>query len=105
MDNRFKTYQPEELVRFAMSRPARFEPGKGWSYSNTNYTLAQLLIEKVTGHSLAEEMKRRILRPLKLRGTVVPDPRISPTRTPTAPTATRTPASGRWSTSPARTPP
>ncbi|MEV4394815.1 hypothetical protein [Nonomuraea sp. NPDC049607] len=40
-------------------------------------------------------MKRRILRPLKLRGTVVPDPRISPTRTPTAPTATRTPASGR----------
>ncbi|MEV4394816.1 hypothetical protein [Nonomuraea sp. NPDC049607] len=35
MDNRFKTYQPEELVRFAMSRPARFDPGKGWSYSNT----------------------------------------------------------------------
>ncbi|MFI6176837.1 serine hydrolase domain-containing protein [Nonomuraea sp. NPDC051191] len=72
VDNRFKTYQPEELVRFAMSRPARFDPGKGWSYSNTNYTLAQLLIEKVTGHSIAEEMKRRILRPLKLRGTVVP---------------------------------
>ncbi|GAA3466565.1 serine hydrolase domain-containing protein [Nonomuraea roseola] len=72
VDNRFKTYQPEELVRFGLSRPARFEPGTGWSYSNTNYTLAQLLIEKVTGHSIAEEMKRRILRPLKLRGTVMP---------------------------------
>ncbi|MEV4250498.1 serine hydrolase domain-containing protein [Streptosporangium canum] len=72
VDNRFKTYQPEELVRFALSRPARFEPGTSWSYSNTNYTLAQLLIEKVTGHSIAEEMQRRILRPLKLRGTVVP---------------------------------
>jgi D-alanyl-D-alanine carboxypeptidase len=72
VDNRFKTYQPEELVRFALSRPAVFEPGTSWNYSNTNYTLAQLLIEKVTGHSLAEEMKRRILRPLKLRGTVLP---------------------------------
>ncbi|MFI7687432.1 serine hydrolase domain-containing protein [Nonomuraea sp. NPDC049655] len=40
VDNRFKTYQPEELVRFALSRPARFEPGTSWSYSNTNYTLA-----------------------------------------------------------------
>ncbi|MGP4104893.1 serine hydrolase domain-containing protein [Nonomuraea sp. KM90] len=71
-DARFKTYQPEELVRFGLSRPARFEPGTSWSYSNTNYTLAQLLIEKVTGHSIAEEMKRRILGPLKLRGTVLP---------------------------------
>ncbi|MCG5217021.1 serine hydrolase domain-containing protein [Streptosporangium sp. KLBMP 9127] len=71
-DVRFKTYQPEELVRFGLSRSARFEPGKSWSYSNTNYTLAQLLIEKVTGHSIAEEMKLRILGPLKLQGTVLP---------------------------------
>nr|CEL17420.1 D-alanyl-D-alanine carboxypeptidase [Kibdelosporangium sp. MJ126-NF4] len=72
VDNRFHTYQPEELVRFALSKPARFEPGTGWSYSNTNYTLARLLIENVTGRSYAEEMQRRILRPLGLRGTVVP---------------------------------
>ncbi|NJP97729.1 beta-lactamase family protein [Nonomuraea sp. FMUSA5-5] len=71
-DARFKTYQPEELVRFGLSRPAQFEPGEKWSYSNTGYTLAQLLIEKVTGHSIAEEMKRRILAPLKLRGTMLP---------------------------------
>ncbi|MEU8246366.1 serine hydrolase domain-containing protein [Nonomuraea sp. NPDC048916] len=75
VDNRFRSYRPEELVRFALSKPARFEPGTGWSYSNTNYTLAQLLIEKVTGHSLADEMKLRILRPLKLRGTVLPGTR------------------------------
>ncbi|WP_283137568.1 serine hydrolase domain-containing protein [Rhizohabitans arisaemae] len=71
-DARFKTYRPEELVRAALSKPARFEPGTNWSYSNTNYTLALLLIEKVTGNPIAEEMKRRILGPLKLRGTVVP---------------------------------
>ncbi|WP_250907170.1 serine hydrolase [Nonomuraea sp. NEAU-A123] len=73
MDNRFKTYRPQELVELALSKPARFEPGTGWSYSNTNYVLARLLIEKVTGRSLAEEMRRLILGPLGLSGTVVPD--------------------------------
>ncbi|MCP2257380.1 D-alanyl-D-alanine carboxypeptidase [Streptoalloteichus tenebrarius] len=72
VDNRFHTYQPEELVRFALSKPARFEPGADQSYSNTNYTLAVLLIEKVTSRSYAEEMWRRVLRPLGLRDTVVP---------------------------------
>ncbi|MGW8821560.1 serine hydrolase domain-containing protein [Paenibacillus lautus] len=73
VDNRFKTYRPEELVRLALSKPMRFEPGTDWSYSNTNYVLARLLIEKVTGSSLAEEMQRLILGPLGLSGTVVPD--------------------------------
>ncbi|WP_328816447.1 serine hydrolase domain-containing protein [Nonomuraea cypriaca] len=73
VDNRFHTYRPEELVRLALSKPARFEPGTGWSYSNTNYVLARLLIEKVTGRSLAEEMRQRILGPLGPSGTVVPD--------------------------------
>ena len=73
VDNRFKTYRPEELVRLALSKPARFEPGTDWSYSNTNYVLARLLIEKVTGRSLAEEMQRLILGPLGLSHTVVPD--------------------------------
>ncbi|MEV4357799.1 serine hydrolase domain-containing protein [Nonomuraea sp. NPDC049625] len=73
VDNRLKTYRPQELLELALSKPARFEPGTGWSYSNTNYVLARLLIEKVTGRSLAEEMRRRILGPLNLSGTVVPD--------------------------------
>lgn len=72
VDNRFRSYRPEELVRLALSKPAKFAPGTNWSYANTNYTLAQLLIEKVTGRSYAEEMQRRILRPLGMRGTVVP---------------------------------
>ncbi|WIN00657.1 serine hydrolase domain-containing protein [Actinoplanes oblitus] len=71
--NRFTTYQPEDLVRLAVAEPARFEPGAGWSYSNTNYVLARLLIEKVTGHTYAEQMQRLIIGPLGLSGTVVPD--------------------------------
>ncbi|MHA7959049.1 serine hydrolase domain-containing protein [Streptomyces sp. L500] len=72
VENRFHTYRPEELIRLALSKPARFEPGTDWNYSNTNYTLAQLLIEQVTGRPYAEEMRRRILRPLGLHDTVVP---------------------------------
>ncbi|GGL39745.1 serine hydrolase domain-containing protein [Planomonospora parontospora] len=72
VEGRFTTYRPEELVRLALSKPARFEPGTGWSYSNTNYVLARLLIEKVTGRPVAEEMHRLILGPLGLSGTVQP---------------------------------
>ncbi|MDQ8701007.1 serine hydrolase domain-containing protein [Streptomyces sp. LHD-70] len=78
VDDRFKTYRPEELVRLALSKPARFEPGTDWSYSNTNYVLARLLIEKVTGRSLAAEMQRLILGPLGMSDTLMPetDPEI-----------------------------
>jgi D-alanyl-D-alanine carboxypeptidase len=72
VDNRFTTYQPEDLARLALSKPARFEPGTDWSYSNTNYVLARLLIENVTGRPFAEEMQRLILGPLGLTGTVAP---------------------------------
>ncbi|MFJ2865647.1 serine hydrolase domain-containing protein [Kitasatospora sp. NPDC087314] len=71
-DNQFRTYRPEELVRLALSKPARFEPGADWNYSNTNYVLAGLLIAKATGRSCAEEMQRLILGPLGLTGTVLP---------------------------------
>lgn len=72
VDNRFHTYPPEELARFALSHQPRFAPGTDWSYSNTNYVLARLLIEKVTGHSYADEMRWRILQPLGLKDTLAP---------------------------------
>lgn len=75
VDNRFRRYQPEELVRFSLAKPPRFAPGAGQNYSNTNFTVALLLIEKITGRSYAEELRRRILRPLGMRGTVVPGQR------------------------------
>jgi len=75
VDNRFKNYEPEELVRFALSKPQPFSPGDGWSYSNTNYVLARLLVEHVTGDSFPKAMRERILRPLGLHDTVTPEGR------------------------------
>ncbi|MGZ2361979.1 beta-lactamase family protein [Streptomyces sp. 372A] len=73
VDNRFRTYRAEELVRLALSKPARFEPGTDWSYSNTNYVLVRLLIENVTGSSLPDGMERLVLGPLGLRDTSLPE--------------------------------
>ncbi|KPI34214.1 Serine-type D-Ala-D-Ala carboxypeptidase [Actinobacteria bacterium OV450] len=79
VENRFRTHRPEELVRFALSKPARFAPGTDWSYSNTNYVLARLLVERATGRPFAEEMHRLVLDPLGLSDTVLPEtsPEIS----------------------------
>lgn len=65
-------YSPQHLLNLALAHPALFAPGTGWSYSNTNYVLAGLLIKAVTGHPYGEEIKRRIIEPLRLHDTFVP---------------------------------
>jgi D-alanyl-D-alanine carboxypeptidase len=72
VDNRFHTYRPEELARFSLSKPAVFEPGTDWGYTNINYLLAGLVIEKVAGRPWADELQRRVLRPLGMRDTFAP---------------------------------
>jgi D-alanyl-D-alanine carboxypeptidase len=73
VEGRFKSYSPEELVAFSLARPSRFEPGTDWSYANTNYVLARLVVERVTGRTLAEELQRLIVEPLGLTGTSMPN--------------------------------
>ncbi|WP_411111846.1 serine hydrolase domain-containing protein [Streptomyces sp. c-19] len=67
-------FEPRDLVDIALRHKAEFAPGKKWSYSNTNYILAGLIAQKVTGRPLAEEIDRRIVRPLGLRHTYFPAP-------------------------------
>ncbi|GAB3895534.1 serine hydrolase domain-containing protein [Kibdelosporangium lantanae] len=69
---RHRGADPAELVAIAMRRPPLFPPGTRWSYSGTNYILAGMLVERVTGDSLAHEIAARITRPLGLRGTYLP---------------------------------
>ena len=68
----FRTITPQELIGIGLSQPPTNAPGERWSYSNTNYILLGLLIERVTGHRYASEVTRRILRPLNLRHTYFP---------------------------------
>lgn len=71
---RWSTADITEVVRDALTAPADFEPGTQWAYSNTNYALAGMVIEKITGASVGAEITRRILEPLGLHDTYYPDP-------------------------------
>ncbi|GAA2454557.1 serine hydrolase domain-containing protein [Streptomyces mauvecolor] len=66
-------YDTRDLVKLALSHPPAFEPGAEWRYSNTGYLLAGMLIEQVTGHPYGDEIRHRIIEPLGLRQTAVPD--------------------------------
>ncbi|MEX0626517.1 MAG: serine hydrolase domain-containing protein [Chloroflexota bacterium] len=65
-----RIWQPAEVL--ALLGPSTFAPGTSWAYSNTNYVIAGLLVERVTGHRFGDELQRRITGPLKLAGTGVP---------------------------------
>ncbi|MFI7323030.1 serine hydrolase domain-containing protein [Streptomyces venezuelae] len=72
-EHRYDTWRPEQLVAVAMRHePTSATPGWTWHYSDTNYILAGMIVEKVTGHSYAHEVRERIIEPLKLRETSVP---------------------------------
>ncbi|MFC0113921.1 serine hydrolase domain-containing protein [Kibdelosporangium aridum] len=61
---------PERMIQIAKNHPAG-KPGT-WEYSNTNYIVAGMIVEQVTGNPLAEELATRITRPLNLQGTYLP---------------------------------
>ncbi|MFJ4593571.1 MULTISPECIES: serine hydrolase domain-containing protein [unclassified Kitasatospora] len=67
-------YEPRELLDAALAQKAHFAPGTSWEYSNTNYLLAGLIIQKVTGRPLGEEVNRRIVDRIGLRHTYFPTP-------------------------------
>ena len=67
-----KKWKPEELVDMALKHPVYFEPGKSYHYSNTNTVLLGMIIEKLTGASLASEIKARIIDKLGLTETEFP---------------------------------
>ncbi|MFD4657476.1 serine hydrolase domain-containing protein [Kitasatospora sp. NPDC058444] len=71
-ENRHRYYQPRALLDLAFAHKALFVPGTEWSYSNTNYVLAGLLIEKVTGRPFAEQVTKRVIDRVGLRHTYFP---------------------------------
>ncbi|MEV0091244.1 serine hydrolase domain-containing protein [Streptomyces sp. NPDC050738] len=71
LEHRFDSFQPKQLVQIAMNHAPAFAPGTWWAYSNTNFILAGMIAERVSGHSLATEVTRRIIVPLGLANTYV----------------------------------
>ncbi len=69
MNQPTKKWSPQELVDVGFSHDFYFSPGSNWKYSNTNTIIIGMIIEKLTGHSLEDEIKNRILIPLQLNNT------------------------------------
>ncbi|MGY0057236.1 serine hydrolase domain-containing protein [Streptomyces sp. LZ34] len=74
-ENRFRHYTAGELVAAAVGYPPNSEPGAAYRYSNTNYVLIGMIIERVTGHPWRTEVRDRVIRPLGLTGTSLPGDR------------------------------
>ena len=72
-------WAPEDLLATAWAMPTSFAPGSDMEYSNTNFVLLGLVIERVTGMPLAEALQTQILDPLHLDGTTYPTDATMPT--------------------------
>jgi D-alanyl-D-alanine carboxypeptidase len=70
--DRLHVFAPEELVAIAVAHRPLFEPGKDWSYSSTGYILLGLVVEKATGTTLEQQLRKRIFEPLGLTRTSLP---------------------------------
>ena len=57
---------PQSIIDTWAKKALDFEPGAEWQYSNTNYTIAGVIIEQLTGKPLVEFWKTRILNPLAM---------------------------------------
>ncbi|MFF9625253.1 serine hydrolase domain-containing protein [Streptomyces griseosporeus] len=66
---RTKVFTYRELVQRSLKHPRTTAPGGAYAYSNTNFVVAGMLIEKLTGHGVAREYQDRIITPLRLTDT------------------------------------
>ena len=70
--NRLGTYTTSQLLGPVLQQPLIFPPGTQQQYNGVNYIVLAMLIQKDTGHGYAQEIERRILRPLGLDHTYIP---------------------------------
>ena len=63
-------WEPVELISFTKNHfQAHFQPGQGYHYTDTEYVLLGLIIEKVTGLPLHEYFEEHIFNPLTMELT------------------------------------
>jgi D-alanyl-D-alanine carboxypeptidase len=64
-----RIWSPTDSLEYIRGKRALFPAGSKYSYSNTNYTILGLIIEKIAGHPLWHEIARRVCAPLGLTNT------------------------------------
>lgn len=69
LNDLIKEWHSSDLLKYACNQKPYFDPGEDVQYSNTNYILLGLLIEKVEGKPLYQVFEDRIIDPLGLTAT------------------------------------
>jgi D-alanyl-D-alanine carboxypeptidase len=72
--NPAKIWTDDEWLDIAAAQTPYFAPGQGWQYANTNYILIGLVIQQATGRSWRQEVRERVIKPLNLGNTLLPEP-------------------------------
>jgi D-alanyl-D-alanine carboxypeptidase len=67
VESQLKPVTPRQILDNWAAKPLDFEPGTQWQYSNTNYVIAGLIVEKVSGQKLFEFLGEHIFRPLAMK--------------------------------------
>src|SRR4051794_5696776 len=75
---RFRSWTPRELVALVADKPQMFPAGSAWSYSNTNYVLAGLIVEAARGPNPRGRPAQRALPPPGLPRPHLPAPPPAP---------------------------
>ncbi|MEG3631627.1 serine hydrolase domain-containing protein [Streptomyces poriticola] len=70
--HRYDTLTPERRVKVALSHEPLFGPGARHWFSHTNDILAALIVERIGGRTYEDEVRDRIIEPLRLRATSHP---------------------------------
>ncbi|MDH3744884.1 MAG: beta-lactamase family protein [Acidobacteriota bacterium] len=70
LENIDRFHTPEQLLEYFIDLPLIFEPGSQFDYSNSNYVLLGLIIERISDKSYGRFLKRNIFKPLKMKRSV-----------------------------------
>lgn len=73
--NPMKTRTPAELLSYVLDMEPTHPAGKGWGYSDTNFLILGMLIEKWSGNTFYNQTEKRVIKPLGLRNTFPSDQR------------------------------
>ncbi len=74
----YRVWRPEELVAYLLDTEAPFTAGDGWTYADTNYIVLGMVMERLTGRTVYEEVRSRFLEPLALTDTIPSDRPVLP---------------------------
>lgn len=67
MTSMMKPTTAQQIIDTWAKKPLDFEPGTQWQYSNTNYVIAGLIVERVSGQKLMDFLGEHIFRPLGMK--------------------------------------